>query len=572
MAATTNPALQRLAAEAAALANGDDAAVAARLRRSVVRPLQALVGDPQLAPSRAVGATPERVLDLAVAATEAFAASPSPQLHEAAAALHDLVSHLSGDRISELTGPVQALPPAITVVHNGPYLTVNAAMVDWLDVDIAPRPLAALCRCGQSQLKPFCDGAHAEKGFDDAKSPMRVEDRRVGYDGVQLTVLDNRGLCAHSGFCTDRLNTVFHADGEPFVTASGGRADEIVRAVRNCPSGALSYAVGGFEQREVVDRDRPAKIEVSKDGPYRVTGGIPLGEEDGTAVARNQGASLEHYSLCRCGKSQNKPFCSGMHWYADFHDPALPHDREPTLFEWAGGFPALERMTHIFYEKYVPEEPLLAPLFAAMSPDHPERVAAWLGEVFGGPKRYSDHYGTYDRMVSQHIGKNIGEEQRAAWVRLLSRAADDAQLPADPEFRAAFVAYLEWGSRIAKENATIGAHPPPHLPVPRWWWVCEAYPDARVSALAPQPEEQEAVTVPTAGEPVSFATHIRPLFRQQDRGAMRWAFDLWSHEDVSGHAEAILARLQAGTMPCDGAWPEDRVAVFKRWVDEGSAA
>ena len=64
-------------------------------------------------------------------------------------------------------------------------------------------------------------------------------------------------------------------------------------------------------------------------------------------------------------------------------------DHEPTLFEWAGGLPALTRMTRIFYSKYVPEDPLIGPLFANMSPDHPERVAAWLGETFGGPKHYA---------------------------------------------------------------------------------------------------------------------------------------------------------------------------------------
>ena len=102
-----------------------------------------------------------------------------------------------------------------------------------------------------------------------------------------------------------------------------------------------------------------------------------------------------------------------------------------------------------------------------MSPDHPERVAAWLGEVFGGAKAYSEGYGGYERMVSQHLGKAGREEQRARWVELLSKSADDAMLPADPEWRAAFVAYLEWGSRIGLENSQPEAHPPPHMPVPR---------------------------------------------------------------------------------------------------------
>jgi len=96
---------------------------------------------------------------------------------------------------------------------------------------------------------------------------------------------------------------------------------------------------------------------------------------------------------------------------AGFHDPPAP-DR-PTLFQWAGGLPALTRMTRIFYEKHVPEDPLLAPLFANMSPDHPVRVARWLGEVFGGPKLYSETYGGYDRMISQHLGKALTEEKRA---------------------------------------------------------------------------------------------------------------------------------------------------------------
>jgi truncated hemoglobin YjbI len=244
---------------------------------------------------------------------------------------------------------------------------------------------------------------------------------------------------------------------------------------------------------------------------------------------------------------------------------------EPTLVDWAGGYQPLLRMTKIFYGRYVPKDPLLGPLFANMAPDHPERVAAWLCEVFGGPKAYSESYGGYDRMVSRHLGRELREEQRSRWVQLLCKSADDAGLPVDPEWRAAFVAYLEWGSRIAVENSQPGAHPPPHMPVPRWRWVCDAVPGSRVSALeAGQPAT--AFELPGAGEPISFAQHIKPLFRERDRQSMRFAFDLWSHHDVSTHADAILARLQAGTMPCDGAWPPQQLDVFRRWVDLGKPA
>jgi truncated hemoglobin YjbI len=247
-------------------------------------------------------------------------------------------------------------------------------------------------------------------------------------------------------------------------------------------------------------------------------------------------------------------------------------DRVPTVFEWAGGVEALTRTTRRFYEKYVPEDPLLAPLFADMRPDHPERVAAWLGEVFGGPPVYTDRYGGYARMVGRHVGKALTEEQRARWVQLLCKSADDVGLPADAEFRAAFVSYLEWGSRIARENSTPGATPPPNMPVPRWGWVNDAYPGARVSALARPADEKEQPMSTPPNEAPSFAGHIKPLFREGDRRSMQFAFDLWSYDDVSAHADAILHRLQNGTMPCDSAWPAERVAVFARWVEGGKQA
>src|SRR5207245_906852 len=120
-------------------------------------------------------------------------------------------------------------------------------------------------------------------------------------------------------------------------------------ALCRCGESALQPLCHGACARIGVSRE-PA-IEVSRDGPYRVKGAIALTEEDGGPVARAAGSSPEHYALCRCGHSQNKPFCSGMHWYIDFKDPLPDTDREPTLFEWCGGLPALTRMTRLFYEK-----------------------------------------------------------------------------------------------------------------------------------------------------------------------------------------------------------------------------
>jgi hypothetical protein len=75
--------------------------------------------------------------------------------------------------------------------------------------------------------------------------------------------------------------------------------------------------------------------------------------------------------------------------------------------------------------------------------------------------------------------------------------------------------------------------------------------------------------IPDADQPAGFETHIKPMFRELDRESMEFAFDLWSYDDVSEHAEAILASLQAGIMPCDGSWPEAQVDLFRRWADGG---
>jgi hypothetical protein len=77
---------------------------------------------------------------------------------------------------------------------------------------------------------------------------------------------------------------------------------------------------------------------------------------------------------------------------------------------------------------------------------------------------------------------------------------------------------------------------------------------------------------PTADEPLSYDAHIKPLFRERDQRSMTFAFDLWSHDDVSRHADAILERLQEGTMPCDAAWPRERVEIFERWLSAGKPA
>lgn len=73
-------------------------------------------------------------------------------------------------------------------------------------------------------------------------------------------------------------------------------------------------------------------------------------------------------------------------------------------------------------------------------------------------------------------------------------------------------------------------------------------------------------------ESVSFETEIRPLFREKDRQRMEWAFDLWRYEDVKENAPQILERLEDGDMPCDGAWSEEQIETFRRWMNAGMNA
>lgn len=141
----------------------------------------------------------------------------------------------------------------------------------------------------------------------------------------------------------------------------------------------------------------------------------------------------------------------------------------PSLYDWAGGAKAFERLTAAFYDKVLADQ-LIGPLFADMGPSHPHHVAIWLAEVFGGPDRYTAEHGGYHHMVTRHLGKAITEPQRRRWMNLLLDAADEVGLPADPEFRAAFVSYIEWGTRLALGNSQPEAHPPLQAPVPHWGW------------------------------------------------------------------------------------------------------
>jgi hemoglobin len=141
----------------------------------------------------------------------------------------------------------------------------------------------------------------------------------------------------------------------------------------------------------------------------------------------------------------------------------------PTLYEWIGGIDGLQRLTSEFYAR-VARDDLLSPVFASMGPDHPAHVAAFIGEVIGGPPLYSSEHGGHPQMIRRHLNRHLTETHRRRWMSLLLDAYTDLGLPGDPEFASALFGYLEWGTRLAVLNSQPGAMAPIESPMPHWGW------------------------------------------------------------------------------------------------------
>ena len=213
----------------------------------------------------------------------------------------------------------------ITVSKNGPYIVSDSVPLaiqtigvnqkgestEWVEGKaLTSSPQYALCRCGQSKTKPFCDGTHSKVGFDgtETASHAPVAQQAKVLDGPTMQLLDAEVLCAFARFCDPHgqvWNQVERTDDEQV------RA-EFIRQVGSCPSGRL-IAVD-IQTGEPVEPKLPHSIGVVEDparncsGPLWVRGGIALIGADGqTYELRNR------MTLCRCGRSENKPFCNGAH-------------------------------------------------------------------------------------------------------------------------------------------------------------------------------------------------------------------------------------------------------------------
>lgn len=203
--------------------------------------------------------------------------------------------------------------PQIIFTQYSPYMVTDMEhLEDSKGNELPVQPVMSLCRCGASKRKPYCDGSHSRIGFSGEKESNRVKDKVRNYVGKEMTIHDNRGVCSHDTSCIKTLPSVFRKDGKLWIDPDGATVKEIIETIEQCPSGALSYTIGS---RRYQDLDREPKIKVAKNGPLEIQGGIILKDD-----MRSTPEAKEHYTLCRCGASKNKPLCDGLHWDVEFED------------------------------------------------------------------------------------------------------------------------------------------------------------------------------------------------------------------------------------------------------------
>ena len=224
---------------------------------------------------------------------------------------------------------VQPSTTYITATANGPYQVRGVRRITWREpvTTEAGEPIAWaegevvtdddkeywLCRCGNSGNKPFCDGSHRRVGFEaeDAASPEARSSRIKTYGGERTELQDDRGVCAHSGFCGTKLTNAWKLSAREDLDTTG-RA-QLTAMAAHCPSGALTLTLEGAD----VEPTLPTEIFLVPDGPLLVTGGATVERSDGGVLE-----SRNRMTLCRCGASANKPLCDGSHAKVGFsHSP-----------------------------------------------------------------------------------------------------------------------------------------------------------------------------------------------------------------------------------------------------------
>lgn len=207
----------------------------------------------------------------------------------------------------------------ITPREDGPLVVKEPPRIyDHSGAELETRKVAALCRCGASKNKPFCDGSHNEIGFSSTPDHSKLRNKAIDYsgdvDGVPVTISYTPVLCSHAGECAKRAGAVFQPSEKPWIKPENGTLSNILDVMAACPSGALRVSIGEGSEQHLSSPN--VEIRVEEHGPYWVRN-VKL---DG--VFNGVGASRSKYVLCRCGQSKNKPFCDGTHHDIQWRDDA----------------------------------------------------------------------------------------------------------------------------------------------------------------------------------------------------------------------------------------------------------
>lgn len=212
-------------------------------------------------------------------------------------------------QIKVVEGGPYMVSGSVPVTSKTPVVSEHGEPLTWKTAAAGEtKSRVALCRCGESSNKPYCDGTHGSIEWDGSENAPEgtYQQRSKQYGDGVMEVVDDRGICMHAGFCGNEVTNVWKLADKTGDTQIRAQA---MAMIERCPSGALSYNIDG----ETIEPDLPASVAVVADGPLWVTGGIAVTSADGSELeTRNR------VTLCRCGQSGWKPLCDGSHVDAGF--------------------------------------------------------------------------------------------------------------------------------------------------------------------------------------------------------------------------------------------------------------
>jgi CDGSH-type Zn-finger protein len=196
-----------------------------------------------------------------------------------------------------------------------PLMAVDTPLTGADGESIETPRVYSLCRCGESNYKPLCDGSHAQAEFVGEREDSNKKETEH-YKGKEITIVFDSYLCMGAGFCVDLESEKFQRlfkkvflgkEDPPRYDPDSASVEEIIKIIKKCPSGALSYILKGERKTNYCENTR---IVVETDGQLNCQGEIELKDDQHSDRLLPK---ADHYTLCRCGGSKKKPLCDGSH-------------------------------------------------------------------------------------------------------------------------------------------------------------------------------------------------------------------------------------------------------------------